>query len=629
VKDGFWARSPVITTALPGVVVQWTGSRRVLVSADASHQMVAGRPRASNVGRSGDKEALVADQGQIRTETRGAVRLLWLDAPPANMLSAGLRQQLWIALNAGMASAQVAAIVLIGQGRGFSNGCDLAELGAQASPTVGDLVRIIQAAQKPVIVALHGGTYGVAAELALAARGRVALGDLRVGLRDVLSGYLPSAGATQTLPRLVGGAAALRLIGQAVVLTGAEALAMGVIDQLVPGDLAAAGVAMALAPPAPDRSPGLRDGRAYLAAVKAARAAGGGLLAGKLIDCVEAAQLLPLAQGLDFEAEAAAEVAATPEAATLRHAMLTEMRMAADAAGGRSVDHIGFWGAGMLPLIWPALHRGLSVTVADDDREALVNALEKVALAQEAEVQAGRLDRAVRDAEWARLTPGVDARALAGLGLILAAKPGVAGPVVQFGAGEGQEPRLLLVAPAVAELQLRPQDRALGLTAAATLRRMGLRLAVTGPVPQTGVVRALLRAARMALLALAAQGVSAPDLAAGLKGWLKLPLPEATGQGRMARAEVTQRVLAALAAEGARLLGAGVVQRAGDIDALAVMALGVPRSFGGPMFRADQRGLMLLRRDLMIWQADHPVWAVHPIIDQLLSDGRGFDDFMP
>lgn len=560
---------------------------------------------------------------------RGAVRLVWLDAPPSNLLGAALRGQLMTALRDAFRAPDVVAIVLIGHGRGFSGGADLADLGQPAAaPTGADLVRLLLDAPKPVIAALHGGTYGVAAELALAARGRVALGDLRFGLRDVLAGHLPSAGGTQTLPRLVGAEAALYLIGQASVLTAPAALAAGVIDHIASDDLATAAVIMALSPPPPNRQDGVQDGRAYQAAIKAGRQAGGGLLSTKLVDCIEAAQLLPLPQGLDFEAEAATEVAHAPEAAALRHAMLAEMRMAADLAGGRAVPHIGFWGAGTLPLIWPALHRGLAVTVADDDREALIAALEKVALAQEAEVQAGRLDRAARDAEWARLTPGVDPGALAGLAMIVSAKPGADGPVLHLG-GHDDAPGLLLVAPAVAELQLRAEDRAFGPTVAATLRLMGMRIAVTGPAPRAGVVRSLIRAARIALSVLADQGVSVAALDAGIKGWLKLPAPaDGTGSVDMPRPEVTQRVLAAMAAEGARLLAGGAVRRAGDIDALAIAALGMPRSFGGPMFRADQRGLLVLRRDLLIWQGDHPIWTPHPMIDQLLSNGQGFGDFV-
>ncbi len=585
-------------------------------------QMVAGARSVGKVLQKNDAGQMVVTGGLIRAETRGAVRLLWLEAPPANMLGADLRHGLMGALDAALADPGVAGIVLIGAGRGFSSGCDLAELGQAAqSPGVADLVRRVMSAPKPVIAALHGLVLGAAAELALAARGRVASPDLRFGLRDVLAGHLPMAGGTQTLPRLISAADALRLIGRAAMINATEAWAMGLVDSVTADDLAAAGVALALAPPPPDRTPGLRDGRAYQAAVIAARGVGAaGVLTARLIDCIEAAQLLPLAQGLEFEAEAAAEVAATPEAGALRHAMLAEMRMAADFVGGRPVDRIGLWGVGAVALVWPALHAGISVVFADDDREALVAALEKVALAQEAEVQAGRLSREARDAEWARLTPGVSPAAVAGIDLIVAAKPGAAGPVLHLG-GEAAGPGLLLVAPAVAELQLHAGDRGFGQMAAATLRRMGVRLAITRAEPRAGVVRSLARAARAALEVMAAAGTSGASLGAGIAGLVKLPLPEAAGTMALPVADVRQRVLGAMAAEGARLLAAETVRRASDIDALCIAALGMPRSVGGPMFAADQRGLMVLRRDLALWADEHPIWTPHPLFDRLVSEG--------
>jgi 3-hydroxyacyl-CoA dehydrogenase len=182
------------------------------------------------------------------------------------------------------------------------------------------------------------------------------------------------------------------------------------------------------------------------------------------------------------------------------------------------------------------------------------------------------------------------------------------------------------VAPAVGELQLRPGERADHAHARFGCGHRQPEAHAPERSQRRCAKNAVARAARTALAALAAQGVAADVLAAGIKGWLSVAVPEASGQGRLTRAEVTQRVLAAMAAEGARLLAAGAVRRASDIDALAVAALGMPRAFGGPMFRADRRGLLLLRRDLQVWQADHAVWAPHPMIDGLLSDGRGFAD---
>lgn len=575
----------------------------------------------------------VCGVGLVRAEMRAGVRLLWLAAAPSNLFSPALCAALLQALTDGFADTETRAIVLTsaltGPGQGFSGGMDLADMAEPwpaDAPEVADVVQAVLGARIPVIAALHGACLGAGAEIALAAQGRVAAADVRIGLRDALVGSLPNAGGTQMLPRLVGAAEALRLIGRAVTVTAAEALALGIVDAVAAGDLVTAAVEMALMPPEAGRAPGLRDGRLYQAAVVAARRADGGDgLLGALADCVEAAQLLPLEQGLTFEAEAAAEVAARPEAGALRHLMMAEMRMAVDLGGGQAVGRIGLWGAGTGPLIWPALHAGLEVVFADDDREALLAEVEKVALAQEGQVAAGRLTPVQRDAEWARLRPGVAVADLAGLDLVIAAKPGVAGPVLHLGVWpeQGPEvPRLLLVAPGFGELQLPQGARVFGPMAAATLRRMRMRLAATVAPPATGVARALVRAARLACEALMAQGVSRGSLAAGLEGFVRLPLPEgAAGGMAMAVPEVRARVAGALAAAGTALLMQGAVRRAGDIDALAIAALGMPRQMGGPLFAADQRGLLLVRRDLTLWAQEHPVWRPPVLLDQLISDG--------
>jgi 3-hydroxyacyl-CoA dehydrogenase len=553
---------------------------------------------------------------------RGDVLLLWLDAPPANLLTPGLRAALLAALDMGLANDAVRAIVLIGGGQGFSGGADVTELGrAVMEPSMAQIVQTLLDAPKPVIAALHGLTLGAAGELALAAQARIASPDLRFGLRDALAGHLPSAGATQTLPKLIGAAQTLRLIGQGAMVNAAEAVALGLVDHVTSTDLAAAAVVLARDPPAAGRTPGLRDGRGYQAALAAARTTATDTLTRRLIDCVEAAQLLPLAQGVEFEAEAASEVAEHPDAAALRYAMIADLRMASELSSGRALNRIGIWGAAAAPLIWPALHAGLDVVFADDDRAALVGAVEKVALGQEAQIAAGRLTAAARDAEWARLTPAAGADAFADIGLVIAAKPGVTGPVLQLG-GDGDGPALMLGAPGVGELQFAPADRAFGATAAATLRGMGMRLAITQSPPRAGIVRSLLRAARMAIDALVANGVHGDSLTAGLQGVLRQPLPAATGPLTMSVLDVQHRVFGAMAAEGARLVAAGAVPRASDIDALAIAALGVPRAMGGPLFAADQRGLLVFRRDLVAWATEHPVWAPPPLLDRLVSEGK-------
>ena len=100
---------------------------------------------------------------------------------------------------------------------------------------------------------------------------------------------------------------------------------------------------------------------------------------------------------------------------------------------------------------------------------------------------------------------------------------------------------------------------------------------------------------------------------------MRLPEPPAGA------AEVLAFCLAALMNEGARMVGEGVARRPSDVDAAALLSGLFPRWEGGPMYRADQTGLMALRADLRARAATHPqLFTPAPVIDQLIAEGRLF-----
>ena len=105
--------------------------------------------------------------------------------------------------------------------------------------------RAIEAMPKPVVAALHGTALGGGFELALACHFRVATPTARVGLPEVKLGFLPGAGGTQRLPRLIGPEKALRMIVTGEPVGAAEAAADGIIDEIAQGDLTAAATAFA------------------------------------------------------------------------------------------------------------------------------------------------------------------------------------------------------------------------------------------------------------------------------------------------------------------------------------------------------------------------------------------------
>ncbi len=99
---------------------------------------------------------------------------------------------------------------------------------------------------KPVVAAITGYALGGGLELALCADFRVAGERARVGQPEILLGIIPGAGGTQRLPRLVGPARAKDIVFTGRFVGAAEALAIGLVDQVVPDDgVLDAGVALA------------------------------------------------------------------------------------------------------------------------------------------------------------------------------------------------------------------------------------------------------------------------------------------------------------------------------------------------------------------------------------------------
>ncbi|MBW6506849.1 MAG: hypothetical protein K0B00_08885, partial [Rhodobacteraceae bacterium] len=90
-------------------------------------------------------------------------------------------------------------------------------------------------------------------------------------------------------------------------------------------------------------------------------------------------------------------------------------------------------------------------------------------------------------------------------------------------------------------------------------------------------------------------------------------------------AQISARVMAELADEGAAMLQTGVALAAGDIDLAALAVLGLPRASGGPMHSADSVGLLATRtllRSLGVLGAPEP----QALWDVLIRNGRRFAD---
>ena len=368
--------------------------------------------------------------GPVGWTLRDGVAVVTVDHPPVNALSHAVRRGLMAALDDAEADDLVRAVVIAAVGRTFPAGADIAEFGKPpADPWLPEVCDRIERCAKPVIAALHGTALGGGFEVALAAHYRIALASARVGLPEVTLGLVPGAGGTQRVPRLIGAEQALRLMLTGKPVGAAEALALGLIDGVVEDDLLDQAVALAVMladegkgpRPTRERREGMRDPIAYEAAIAAARAA----LSeprlpapGRIIDCVEAALLLPFENGMAFERAAFEDCVASEESAGLRHAFFAERRAAKIPEAGatpRPVGHAGVIGGGLMGagIAHVLLGAGLRVTLVERERDALAAGLERVAMTQEKAVARGKMTEAERDAQWARLYGALDIGALA------------------------------------------------------------------------------------------------------------------------------------------------------------------------------------------------------------------------
>ena len=174
----------------------------------------------------------------VSSRTDGEVAIIEINSPPVNALGNAVRRGIFDNLAEALADEEIEAIVLTGKGGFFSGGADITEFGKPVSdPILSDLIMAIEAAEKPVVAAINGTALGGGLEVALGCHYRLAPRNARLGLPEVKLGLLPGAGGTQRLPRLVGPVAALAPIVSGTPLSGDEAEALGVIDQLTGSDV--------------------------------------------------------------------------------------------------------------------------------------------------------------------------------------------------------------------------------------------------------------------------------------------------------------------------------------------------------------------------------------------------------
>ncbi len=176
----------------------------------------------------------------LRLEREGDVATITLDVPEKlNRVSMTARDQLAGLFDELGRDEGVRAIVLTGAGdRAFTAGGDIDAFLERSPEELSRLAWNVAAPErcpKPVIAKLRGYCFGVGLELALACDFRSAADDVELGLPEVKIGMIPGSGGTQRLARMIGLGRAKDLIMRGLRVGAEEALAIGLVGEVVAG----------------------------------------------------------------------------------------------------------------------------------------------------------------------------------------------------------------------------------------------------------------------------------------------------------------------------------------------------------------------------------------------------------
>ncbi|MDX6510632.1 MAG: 2-oxoglutaroyl-CoA hydrolase [Gaiellaceae bacterium] len=174
----------------------------------------------------------------FRVENADGVARITLDVPGKfNRVSMAARDELAQVFAELGRDESVRTIVLAGEGEAFTAGGDIAAFLQREPEEVSRLAWNVAAPErcpKPVIARLQGYALGVGFELALACDFRIASEDIQLGLPEVRLGMIPGSGGTQRLARLVGLGRAKDIIMRGRRVKADEALALGLVTEVVP-----------------------------------------------------------------------------------------------------------------------------------------------------------------------------------------------------------------------------------------------------------------------------------------------------------------------------------------------------------------------------------------------------------
>lgn len=348
----------------------------------------------------------------VEYQINGNLVVITLNNPPVNGLGHATRSALAEGIQRALNDEKITAIIITGAGKAFCGGADIKEFNsptAYAEPSLYTLINLIEAADKPVIAAIHSVCMGGGLELALGCHYRLATPGAQIALPEVKLGLLPGAGGTQRLPRVLGVEMALNMIVSGTPVSSEKLSKTALFDELIEGDLFSGALAFAAKVAHLRPLPRVRDlqiddpnAATFLELSRDnVRAMSGPFPAPlKCVEAVAAAVNQEFDDGIQTERELFLQLVESTESKALRHAFFGER-----AAGKipdvptdtplRAIDTVAVVGAGTMGggIAMNFANAGIPVKILEMKQEVLDKGLATIRKNYENSLKKGKLSQ--------------------------------------------------------------------------------------------------------------------------------------------------------------------------------------------------------------------------------------------
>ena len=381
----------------------------------------------------------------------GDIAVITVNNPPVNALSPGVPEGIADAIAKIAADDSIKGAVMIGAGQTFIAGADIKEFGkitsGQRKEGINflDVIKSIEDCPKPTVAAIHGTAFGGGLEVAMGFHYRVAVASAQVGQPEVKLGLIPGAAGTQRLPRLAGVAKATQMCVDGNPISAKEALATGIIDRIVEGDLLQGAIAFVKEKLASgEKPPKTRERNEKLvpishvvgmsaveiaegikresqpsfeeifasARAQAKKAARGMMAPQAAIDAVEAATKLSFDEGVAREKELFQQCLFSDQSKAMIHVFFGEREVQKIPGIGKDTPQIAInkaaiIGAGTMGggIAMNYANAGIPVIIKETTQEALDRGMATIRKNYQNSVNKGRFPQEVMDKRMALITP--------------------------------------------------------------------------------------------------------------------------------------------------------------------------------------------------------------------------------